>query len=163
MSTQLSERDREFLERIAARKRKPTRRQKAVAVLDFVQGVPLPEIAEHAGIEKDELARLIRQFNEGGLAGLGLIPPPGTAKEGSSSSRDGTIESTPGVCGGSARVAGTRIPVWALVEARDLGVSEAQLLLDYPTLTASNLVDAWDYARSHEEEIAAEIHRNEVA
>ena len=77
--------------------------------------------------------------------------------------RGGTIESTPGVCAGSARIAGTRIPVWVLVEARDLGASEAQLLLDYPALAALNLVDAWDYERSHRDEIAAEIFRNEVA
>jgi uncharacterized protein (DUF433 family) len=79
--------------------------------------------------------------------------------------RRGTIESTPGVCGGSARISGTRIPVWVLVEAhKDLGVSEAQLLLDYPNLTAVNLVDAWNYAADHGVEIAAEIRRNaEVA
>ena len=33
------------------------------------------------------------------------------------------IEQTPGVCGGDACVAGTRIPVWVLVNARRLGVS----------------------------------------
>ena len=47
------------------------------------------------------------------------------------------------------RISGTRIPVWILVEARNLGVSEAQLLLDYPQLRAVNLVDAWDYAKDH--------------
>jgi uncharacterized protein (DUF433 family) len=73
------------------------------------------------------------------------------------------IEKTEGVCGGSARIAGTRIPVWQLVAARDLGASEAQLLLDYPGLRAEDLVNAWSYARSHRDEIEAEIHENEVA
>jgi uncharacterized protein (DUF433 family) len=73
------------------------------------------------------------------------------------------IERTEGVCGGSARIAGTRIPVWQLVAARNLGVSEAQLLIDYPTLRAEDLVNAWSYARSHLEEIQAEIHENEDA
>jgi uncharacterized protein (DUF433 family) len=50
-----------------------------------------------------------------------------------------------------------------LVEARDLGVSEAQLLIDYPRLKAVNLVDAWDYAQDHPDEIAAQIRQNEVA
>jgi uncharacterized protein (DUF433 family) len=63
------------------------------------------------------------------------------------------IERTEGVCGGSARVVGTRIPVWQLVAARNLGVSEAQLLIDYPALRAEDLVNAWSYARSHLEEI----------
>jgi uncharacterized protein (DUF433 family) len=53
--------------------------------------------------------------------------------------------------------------VWQLVEARDLGASEAQLLIDYPRLKAVNLVDAWAYAEAHCHEIAAQIHQNEVA
>ncbi len=73
------------------------------------------------------------------------------------------IEKTAGVCGGSARIVGTRIPVWQLVEARELGVSEAQLLLDYPSLRAQDLVNAWTYAKVHRDEILAEIHENEVA
>jgi uncharacterized protein (DUF433 family) len=63
------------------------------------------------------------------------------------------IERTEGVCGGSARVAGTRIPVWQLVAARNLGVSEDQLLIDYPALSAEDLVNAWSYARAHLDEI----------
>ena len=58
------------------------------------------------------------------------------------------IEKTENVCGGSARIVGTRIPVWLLVEARDLGASEAQLLLDYPGLRADDLVNAWAYTRA---------------
>ncbi|NEO64576.1 MAG: DUF433 domain-containing protein, partial [Moorea sp. SIO4G2] len=34
------------------------------------------------------------------------------------------IEKTPGVCGGDARIANTRIPVWVLVQARNLGSSQ---------------------------------------
>jgi uncharacterized protein (DUF433 family) len=72
------------------------------------------------------------------------------------------IEKTEGVCGGSARIAGTRIPIWLLVEARDLGASDAQLLLDYPGLWAEDLANAWSYARTHHDEIEAEIRENEV-
>ena len=74
-----------------------------------------------------------------------------------------TIVKTQGVCGGAARIDGTRIPVWQLVEARELGASDAQLLLDYPNLRAANLADAWDYATDHRDEIAAAIRANEVA
>jgi uncharacterized protein (DUF433 family) len=37
------------------------------------------------------------------------------------------IEKTPGVCGGSACVTGTRITVWGLVESQLIGYSEADL------------------------------------
>jgi uncharacterized protein (DUF433 family) len=73
------------------------------------------------------------------------------------------IERTQGVCCGSARVAGTRIPIWQLDAARDLGASEAQLLVDYPALRAEDLVNAWPYARSHLDEIQTDIHENEDA
>ena len=73
------------------------------------------------------------------------------------------IERTSGVCGGSARIAGTRITVWQLVAARNLDVSEDQLLIDYPTLRAEDLVNAWSYAGSHPAEIDAEIRDNEDA
>ena len=64
------------------------------------------------------------------------------------------ITKTPGVCGGDACIAQTRIPVWLLVEYRRLGISEAQLLEDYPHLSAADLVNAWAYADAHPAEIA---------
>lgn len=48
------------------------------------------------------------------------------------------ITKIPGVCGGDACIAETRILVWVLVNTRRLGVSEAELLQDYPTLSASD-------------------------
>jgi uncharacterized protein (DUF433 family) len=71
------------------------------------------------------------------------------------------IESTPGVCGGEARIVRTRIPVWVLEQARRLGVSEADLLCSYPTLRAEDLVHAWAYVRAHREEIERQIWENE--
>jgi uncharacterized protein (DUF433 family) len=73
------------------------------------------------------------------------------------------IESTPGVCGGEPRIAGTRIPVWTLEQARRLGVREADLLRDFPALRAADLVNAWSYVASHREEIEAQIRDNEEA
>lgn len=55
------------------------------------------------------------------------------------------ITKTPGVCGGEACIAETRIAIWLLVEAQQLGISEAQLLQDYPHITAADLVNAWAY------------------
>ncbi|NJP09568.1 MAG: DUF433 domain-containing protein [Leptolyngbyaceae cyanobacterium RU_5_1] len=73
------------------------------------------------------------------------------------------ITKTPGVCGGDACIAGTRIPVWVLVQARNLGISESQLLYDYPTLSATDLANAWVYADANSEEIETAIRQNEEA
>ncbi len=70
------------------------------------------------------------------------------------------IEKTPGVSGGTACVAGTRITVWGLVESRRIGYSEADLLTSYPTLSATNLANAWAYAAAFSDEIEAEIVAN---
>lgn len=73
------------------------------------------------------------------------------------------ITKTPGVCGGEACLAGTRISVWLLVEAQQLGINEAQLLQDYPHITAADLVNAWSYADGHPKEIEDAIHANHEA
>ncbi len=73
------------------------------------------------------------------------------------------IESTPGVSGGEPCIVRTRIPVWVLVRARQLGISEANLLQSYPTLRAEDLANAWAYYRSHRTEIEQQIHENETA
>ncbi len=73
------------------------------------------------------------------------------------------IEKTPRVCGGEARIAKTRIPVWVLVEARRLGYSDVDLLTSYPTITATDLSNAWAYAEAHKDEIELVIERNQVA
>lgn len=71
------------------------------------------------------------------------------------------IEKTPNVCGGDARIARTRIPVWLLVRQRQLGLSEDQILYGYPTLRAEDLSNAWNYYRAHKEEIESQIIENE--
>ncbi len=81
-----------------------------------------------------------------------LLPPESRAFRG--------IEKTPGVCGGSACVAGTRVTVWGLVEARRSGYSEADLLTSYRSITANDLANAWRYAEDHAIEIEAEIEEN---
>lgn len=73
------------------------------------------------------------------------------------------IESTSNVCGGEPCIVRTRIPVWILVQAKLLGMSEADLLHSYPSLRAEDLVNAWAYYRSHREEIEQQIHENEAA
>ncbi len=74
-----------------------------------------------------------------------------------------SISKTSGICGREARIAGTRIAVWLLVEAQKLGISEAQLLQDYPHITAADLVNAWAYADAYPEEIKRAIQINNEA
>ena len=71
------------------------------------------------------------------------------------------IESRAGVAGGVPCIIRTRIPVWLLEQARQLGTSEADLLKAYPTLRAEDLANAWAYVRTHREEIEQQIAENE--
>jgi uncharacterized protein (DUF433 family) len=150
MSIELSSTELKYLERLLEGPTRPTRRQRAKALLLLAKGQEKQFITQIVGIPKTEVDALEEQFAIQRIAVLN----PKVVKG---------IEKAEGVCGGSARIAGTRIPVWQLVEARDLGVSEAQLLLDYPDLHAEDIVNAWSYADSHRQEIEAEIHENEVA
>lgn len=72
------------------------------------------------------------------------------------------IEKDADVLGGDARIAGTRIPVWSIVEARRIGMSDAEILATYPSLEPHDLITAWRYARDHVEEIEREIYENDL-
>ncbi len=159
MPIKLSLGERRYLERFLARKMRPTRRQRAKALLLLAEGHPVSFVSQIVGIPKDDVQSLEEQYEASGVAAVERSSTrlPRTTGRGSG------IEKSEGVCGGSARIFGTRIPVWQLVEARDLGVTEAQLLLDYPALRAEDLVNAWSYAESNRDEISAEIHANAVA
>jgi len=74
---------------------------------------------------------------------------------------DAGIEKNEGVMGGVACIQRTRIPVWLLYRARQLGLSEGDLLKSYPGLAAEDLVNAWNYAESHIDEIESQIEANE--
>ncbi len=73
------------------------------------------------------------------------------------------IESRPNVCGGEPCIVRTRIPVWLLVQARQAGTSDSELLRSYPALRAEDLAEAWAYYDSHREEIERQILDNEEA
>lgn len=72
------------------------------------------------------------------------------------------IEKTEGICGGAARITRTRIPVWSLVNSKKAGMDDADLLREYPTLTADDLHGAWACYRINPEEIDAQIAENEL-
>jgi uncharacterized protein (DUF433 family) len=64
------------------------------------------------------------------------------------------IQSTPGVCGGNARIRNTRIPVWTLVSLHQQGAREAELLRNYPGLSDRDLENAWRYYATGKKSIA---------
>jgi uncharacterized protein (DUF433 family) len=72
------------------------------------------------------------------------------------------ITKRPDICGGDACIRGHRIPVWVLVGYRQFGLSDAEILHAYPSLTACDLEAAWEYADGHAEEIACAIRENEA-
>jgi uncharacterized protein (DUF433 family) len=67
------------------------------------------------------------------------------------------IVCTPGICGGNARIPGTRIPVWGLEQARRSGWSDRRLIEAYPWLSQADLELAWAYVATHSEEIERQI------
>lgn len=72
------------------------------------------------------------------------------------------IDNTPAVCGGEACISRTRIPVWVLVRAQQLGLNESEILRSFPTLRAEDLANAWSYHRGHRAEIERAIAENET-
>jgi uncharacterized protein (DUF433 family) len=60
--------------------------------------------------------------------------------------RDGLIVSNPGVLGGKACVSGTRLSVEFLLELAASGATQAEILRQYPQLTAEGLAAAFQYA-----------------
>jgi uncharacterized protein (DUF433 family) len=73
------------------------------------------------------------------------------------------INKTPGVMGGAACIRDTRIPVWLLVSYRRMGLSEAKLLDNYPSLTATDLANAWSYSEAQAAEIDRAIAEQDAA
>ena len=83
-----------------------------------------------------------------------VLDPPG---------EDSLIVSTPGVCGGDACFAGTRIPVWIVVDGWAAGWDDARQLRARLTLRPEHLAAARRYYAAHREEIASAIADNDSA
>ena len=73
------------------------------------------------------------------------------------------IDKNPGVSGGDAVIVRTRIPVWSLEGYRRLGWGDTEILENFPSLRASDLVQAWAYIAAHRAEIELALHANEEA
>jgi uncharacterized protein (DUF433 family) len=73
------------------------------------------------------------------------------------------IEKAPDVCGGEARIRGTRHTVAGLAEWRKLGLSDARILEHHPDLRPEDLRAAWSYAEANRDEIERAIKADEEA
>lgn len=78
-------------------------------------------------------------------------------------SLDGTwigIEKASETANADAFIRQTSIAVWFLVHRRNQGSSDAEMLAEYPQLTATDLANAWLYAQIHPDEIQSAIQRH---
>jgi hypothetical protein len=78
MSIRLSEEERASLERLEKMPMKPTRRQKAIALIRLDEGKSPADASMYAGISKKQVEALAAEFAKGGLAGVGLDAEPRT-------------------------------------------------------------------------------------
>jgi uncharacterized protein (DUF433 family) len=77
------------------------------------------------------------------------------------SKKSSWVQKTPGVCGGDACIRDTRISISGLVNARQLGATDEQLLQNIVGLTPDDLLAAWEYYREHPAEIDEAIRLDE--
>jgi len=71
------------------------------------------------------------------------------------------ISKRPERCGGDACIRDLRLPVWAVLNCRRLGMTDAQILRAYPSLRVSDLSAAFEYAAANPDEIDRAISRNQ--
>lgn len=67
------------------------------------------------------------------------------------------IERRPGVCGGSAVIHGTRIPVRLIAGFVRDGIPVDEILQGYPDLTPAQVYDALSYYHDHRAEVDLEL------
>ena len=72
------------------------------------------------------------------------------------------VSSVPTVMGGDACVRRTRIPIWMLVEYKRQGLSDSELLVQFPGLNAADLAASWDYNAAHGKEIENQMARHDA-
>ena len=59
------------------------------------------------------------------------------------------VEKVPGICGGRAVIAGTRIRVSIILGCSRLGMTVEEIIQSYPHLRSSDVYDALAYAAEH--------------
>jgi uncharacterized protein (DUF433 family) len=101
--------------------------------------------------------------NGGALALQPVSLPEGDRAPALASSPDAPpMTKTPGICGGRACIAGTRITVWGLASYQNLGLDERAILAAVPLLTSDQLAAAFRYADENADEIAHDLAENKA-
>ena len=73
---------------------------------------------------------------------------------------DSCIRHTPGVCGDDACIRDTRIPIWALVRYKQLGLEDREIIERCDRqLEQADLNAAWNYYNMYKDEIIEEEER----
>ncbi|MEM6395524.1 MAG: DUF433 domain-containing protein [Bacteroidota bacterium] len=72
------------------------------------------------------------------------------------------ITKSPDVCGGSARIANTRISVWSIVEAKQLGMSDKDILESFTNISLKDIENALLYYATNRAEIESDIAQNNI-
>lgn len=57
------------------------------------------------------------------------------------------VTSTIGVCGGAPCIRGTRIPIRIIIQFRDRGMSDDQIIEQFPSLSRKQLAAVWELER----------------
>lgn len=71
------------------------------------------------------------------------------------------IDATPGICGGRPRIAGHRIRVMDIVVLHEqLGLTPAEIVSTYPTLTLADVYAALAFYFDHREEVQEDLSRD---
>lgn len=104
-----------------------------------------------------------RRARDEQITGEPHLAPLGLPEDAASAPAEAWIQRTKGVCGGAARIRNTRYSIWGLVEWRQLGLSDAEILRRHPDLTQADLNAAWEYYKCNREEIAQAIRGNQEA
>lgn len=63
------------------------------------------------------------------------------------------IEIQEGFCGGRPKISSTRLPVWVIVGYHKMGLSDDEIMMLYPYITAAQYYDALSYYYDHKDEV----------
>lgn len=75
---------------------------------------------------------------------------------------ESTVVRSPGVCSGYAHIAGTKLPVWAIVSyLKDSSVED--VLRGFPYLSRDAIDTALDYYKEHKEEVDGDQRDSQTA
>lgn len=64
------------------------------------------------------------------------------------------IVKTPNTCAGAWRVSGTRMPLRVLKDYREFGMSNEEILENFPFLSAEDLAAAWAFIADNPESVS---------